>query len=126
MRRDTIEQFCREFFQNHNCKLRVIIRENKHMFTEFDMSMFTEENFGDTIQRIFMDLFTLRPVHEVYITAAMGFALEIDYHLQGLSWYQLDDLIDVIVNVLEKVGFNNSTNYISLLIDFIWYIVNSF
>ena len=101
MRRDTIEQFCREFFHNDNCKLRVIIRDNKHMFTGFDMSIFTEENFDDVIQGICMELFTLRPVHEVYITAVMGFTLEVDYHLQGLPWYKQDSFLS---KRIEKGG----------------------
>ena len=113
MNQDTIEQFCREFFRNEKCEIRVIIRDNKHLFTGFNMTIFTEENFDGVIQKICMGVFTLRPVHDSYITAVMGFALEVDYHLQELSWYQLDNLINAMVNVLDKVGIIPKTaNYI--------------
>ena len=127
MSRDMIKQFCCEFFHDDKCDLRTIIRNNKHLYSKIETPILTEENFDSVIHKVSTELFTVRPAHKPYVTALLGFALKVDHRHQRHSWYKQDRLINILVEVLDNVEFNpKTTNYILLLIDFIWYIVNIF
>ena len=117
MRRYTIEQFCREFSQGEQCELRTIIRNNRQMFSRIEVPILAEENFDSVIRRVSAELFSIRPAHKSYVIALLEFALKVDHQHQEHSWYKQDRLIDILVDVLEKVEFNpKTTNYILLYI----------
>ena len=126
MNGDAIENFCRDFFHNDKGDLRVIFEKHKHLFSQFEVPILTEENFDSVSHKVSRELFSGRPAHKSYVTALLGFALKVDHQHKEHSWYKQDRFINILVDVLDKVEFNpKTTNYILLLIDFIWYIVNS-
>ena len=91
------------------------------------MPILTEETFDNIIRKVSTELFSIRPAHKSYVIALLGFALKVDQYHQRHSWYKQNRVINILVEVLDNVGFNpKTTNYILLLIDFIWYIVNIF
>ena len=113
MRRDTIEQFCHEFFHNDKCDLRIIFEKDKHLFSKIEVPILTEENFDSVIRKVSIELFSVRPAQKSYIIALLGFALKVDHHHQRHSWYKQDRLINILVSVLDKIEFNpKTTNYL--------------
>ena len=111
-RRDEIGHFCRDLFRGGNQRVRDIVTDYKHLFVQMNMVQmdFTEETFSETLERICRKVFTCRtPVPTSYVIAILGYALEVNRCLKDNSnntWYKTDMLINVMVNVLEEVGFD--------------------
>ena len=118
-RRCKIKQFVHEFFENDQCKLRILVDKYKDTFKQTDINILTEKDYRCAIQKLCMALFKQRPIREAYIAAFMGYAFETSRNIP------LDVAADVVADALEKTDFiPNTKNSISFLIFISWFIVN--
>ena len=104
--RNEIKAFCRDFLQGNDSTLREILTPYKHVFAEIDIQ-FSSDTFTKSFQRICYETFTLRSHQQGYVIAILGFAENIHKsHIHSCPWYNIDIMLDILLNVLEEFGFD--------------------
>ena len=103
-----IEQFCRDFLQgnSHHQLHEIVSIYRPRLMLDIHQMRFTENTFEDSFHRICTEIFIHRPVDNGYIIAILCFAVDINDQYHTSSWYNIDMLINSLINVLTEIGYD--------------------